>query len=270
MFANPRIGLQNLGNTCYSNVCIQIFLACHTTRHYIESAESTIPALARLFRRIAFVPSDVVSPHVFLFSLRDDFQPSSRQHDAAEFLLYLLTDVVDRVVQHMYAHNLTVTTTCYGCKASSVITTKDYIFAIAATSADVSIQNAIASTEVPIAFERKCEACSCLVSHQVSSISPSHVLLIQIKRFVYDVRTDTTSKLYGVVRISRTLTFAGVPYELRLVVLHIGEAVDQGHYICDVVDSTGERIAFNDSTTGPIPAARSAKATPYLLMYVRL
>ena len=149
-------------------------------------------------------------------------------------------------------------------------TTSDYIFAITATSADVSIQNAIATTEVPIAFDRQCKACSCLVSHQVSTVSPSHVLLIQIKRFVYDVRTGTTSKLFGVVRISRTLEFAGVPYELRLVVLHIGEALDEGHYICDVVDSTGERISINDSTTGPIPVARSAKVTPYVLMYVRL
>ena len=112
--------------------------------------------------------------------------------------------------------------------------------------------------------------CSGKVSTQITTIRPSAVLIVQLKRFIFDAVTNSTEKNFGVIRISRVLHFTGVPYELRMVVLHIGQTVSHGHYICDLVDSFDVRTCFDDQKTGPIPLARPASTTPYLLMYVRL
>ena len=272
MFVNPRIGIRNLGDTCYLNVSLQIFLACHTTRHYIESATTTMALMAKLFRHISSVPmNSVISPHEFIYSsLSSVFHPCEGQHDVPEFLLYLLNSiVVDDYVRSLFQHVLSVTTTCDECRKTSLITTKDFLCAVATTSKHATIQDAITSAQLPHTFERMCDSCTGTSSTQRTRICPSQVLLVHIKRFAFDSDTRTTSKLYGTIRISHTLTFADVSYQLRLVVLHVGD-VHGGHYICDILDSTGDRISIDDSRTGEIPLARALNVTPYVLMYVRL
>ena len=266
MFTNPQIGLRNLGNTCYANVCIQVFAACHTTRFQIQHSHVSMPELAKLFERISSAEY-AVSPHDFLFSLCDAFRPSAIQHDAHEFLLHMFNTVLDVPVCRLFCHRLTVVTTCNECHAETQITSSEYVFSVPTDSPD--IEQAIANAQRALDFERKCP-CSSMESTQEMSIHPSNAFLVHIKRFDYDVYKDKVVKLFGVIRISRRLVFYGVPYELRLVVLHVGDHAEGGHYIVDVLDSNGDRFSINDSVVGPIPLARPRDATPYLLLYVRL
>lgn len=269
MFSNPRIGLQNHGDTCYINACLQIFLACHTTRHHVEAATFSMPSLAKLFKRISCTRAPYVSPLEFIYTLPMEYHPCSGQHDAAEMLLHILSNVADSHVQRTFAHAITVHTKCKGCDAASTIASNDFIFALTASSTVRTIEEEVVSSQMPHLFERVCETCACPSSTQTITLLPSGVLLIQIKRFSYNMLTGVTSKLYEVVRISHRLTFASVPYELRVVLLHSGD-FSSGHYIVDVLDTTGERLSISDHTTEPIPHARPSNVTPYVLMYVRL
>ena len=181
----------------------------------------------------------------------------------------MLNHVVDLQVRDIFQHRIAVTTTCNGCGATSSITSGDFFISLSPTDKDSTIDAAIASAQVPRDFERVCPTCAYESSAQLTTFQPSHVLLLQIKRFIFDPLTLTSKKLYGVIRVTHELTFAGVPFRLRAVVLHLGD-IHGGHYVCDVLDSTGERISINDSIVGAIPTSCPSNVTPYVLMYVRL
>jgi ubiquitin carboxyl-terminal hydrolase 2/21 len=99
----PVAGLTNLGNTCYMNSVLQALYATRHLREYvtngIETGGTLFSGLSRLFKEMGSTRSGYVNPSSFR-SLFIQYQPKFRgydQHDAQEFLRYLINGLHDEV-----------------------------------------------------------------------------------------------------------------------------------------------------------------------------
>ena len=91
----------------------------------------------------------------------------------------------------------------------------------------------------------RCDACKALVDADCSLrvLSPPAHLILSLKRFSYDLRTQTRRKLCTAVRVSPSVQLQceegqegaenGVAtYDLYCTVVHRGASAGQGHYYC--------------------------------------
>jgi ubiquitin carboxyl-terminal hydrolase 8 len=101
--STPVAGLTNLGNTCYMNAVLQALYATRQLREYITNGNETggtlFSGLSRLFTEMSNTRSAYVNPSTFR-QLFIQYQPKFRgydQHDAQEFLRYLINGLHDEV-----------------------------------------------------------------------------------------------------------------------------------------------------------------------------
>ena len=91
----------------------------------------------------------------------------------------------------------------------------------------------------------RCDACKALVDadRSLRVLSPPAHLILSLKRFSYDLRTQTRRKLCTAVRVSPSVQLRceegqegaenGVAtYDLYCTVVHRGASAGQGHYYC--------------------------------------
>ncbi|KAL1917219.1 uncharacterized protein VTP21DRAFT_4875 [Calcarisporiella thermophila] len=118
------------------------------------------------------------------------------------------------------------------------------------------------------------------------------VLIIHLKRFVYDSIAGGTQKLHKQIKYSTRLTIKPemisparrtpqpTEYKLFGVVYHHGKSATGGHYTCDVLRQNGEWLHFDDTVITPASedevVSRDDEGTPalerlaYLLFYMRV
>ena len=62
------------------------------------------------------------------------------------------------------------------------------------------------------------------------------VLILQLKRFLYDREKKQQKKDLSVVTVPQRLNFDGESYQLISRISHIGDSTSSGHYICQIAE----------------------------------
>jgi ubiquitin carboxyl-terminal hydrolase 10 len=105
------------------------------------------------------------------------------------------------------------------------------------------------------------------------------VLIISMKRFIYDVEQNQTQKVVKHITITEDLCLPSVvmtnnqkvDYKLFAVVNHHGKKAQGGHYTVDVFCNDTEWYRFDDTDVGKIELDQVLKEEsdrqPYLLFY---
>jgi len=104
------------------------------------------------------------------------------------------------------------------------------------------------------------------------------VLIVQLKRFTFDPRTGSLTKLLKHVACPTRLTVGrGVvapsrpPAKYRLVatLTHRGAELESGHYTADTRLPDGRWLRFDDDAVAPVPESKVLDGEAYLLFYLQ-
>jgi len=260
-------GLVNFGNTCYCNSVIQALFFCEPFREKVleykkvnkKVADSLLSSLSHLFSELQKKRSNSVKPTKFIQMLKKENEifDNILQHDAQEFLNYLLNHIGDTLKNDAKAKNstwvhdlfqgvMTNVTRCLSCE--SVSEKNEHFLDL---SVDIEPNSSInhclkgfSATET-LKGDHKyyCETC-CSKQEANKSLEirsfPS-ILALHLKRFRFDDaarNTNMTKLCYRVVfsrelRIPSSICKNGesILYSLNAVVVHCGKEINRGHYI---------------------------------------
>lgn len=242
--------------------------------------------LQMVFARLLFYPSSFVSTQSF-FSLWkgwDDVLMNPReQQDAVEFL-QLILDRLDTKYENLIdvfkgkiLHETIGVNTDYECKSEEEFTTLPL---------DVCDANDFMSSlriflRAEVHHDYKAEGYGTIeVQRSHSFMKLPKVLIIQLKRFAYDLKTYTRMKLDKKFEFNEQIILhensnKEIEYELVGVVVHIGSSLG-GHYYSYIKPNSDQWIVCNDSLvksfdgkdiTKKVAGGISNAETAYILFY---
>lgn len=278
--SNHHHGLINFGNTCYCNSVLQALYFCEPFRERVleyrkqskKTDGSLIWCLADLFNQLAAKKKrQPIKPTKFVQMLKkeNDAFDNVLQHDAQEFLNFLLNHIGDTLREEVSKHQkhetnsncdyqetwvhelfegvMTNVTRCLRCES---VSTKDERFLDLSvdiepnTSINHCLKGFSATETLKGEHKYYCEVCcSKQEAHKSLEIrSFPKVLALHLKRFRFEdgARSHMTKLSYRVV-FSRQLRIPSskfskdggstILYELNAVVVHCGKEINRGHYI---------------------------------------
>eukprot|EP00127_Corallochytrium_limacisporum_P000956 Clim_evm40s33 gene=Clim_evmTU40s33 len=302
-----RVGLRNLGSTCYMNSVYQQLFAIpairgdvlrswdiditqipaeddeNNTRTELQRMQQTMTGqLQRLFSFLSFSYARAFDP-IMICSLLRDFDGNKlnvmQQMDAQEFL-NMFIDRLEREGQksgssdiwreHIGGYYLQE---ILSQDCGHVSTTTEPFYTLGLEIQDLNdITDSLASLIQSETLDGpnkyfcdKCEKRTVAVKRTVLGSNPRH-LVIHLKRFAFDLRSLTNTKVDSYCRFPHTLDLepymhksvlldpkrsGGFEYQLKGVVVHQGN-IDAGHYFSVLCDrETGEWFEYNDEDVLP-------------------
>ena len=289
-------GLHNLGNTCYMASVLQVLYANCTVRfrlqiaaaHLLHNGSPTVrsPAkildeLALLFKNMHSSLDSALSPHIFHSLLPPPFS-STNQQDAAEFIHILFDILADYTLTTEFQVQTLTTMTCEKCKTPK--NTRDVALVLdvplPSDTAPTDLQtlvNSALSPELMIGEGFKCDKCfdtlgTCDARKTYSVAIPPPTLLLSLKRFAYNSKRQTPTKILTHVTIPHNLILPvlgshGTTYTLQAVIAHNGNSAQVGHYIAYL--HFDERAFVFDDASVHNEAINNPLTTPYVCMYCR-
>eukprot|EP00300_Choanocystis_sp_HF-7_P030397 c39225_g1_i1.p1 GENE.c39225_g1_i1~~c39225_g1_i1.p1 ORF type:complete len:639 (-),score=146.72 c39225_g1_i1:92-1855(-) len=260
-----RAGLVNLGNTCFTNACLQAVFACPPLRKALARAPNcggpTTQKLAQIFRQLAAGNSAYVQPPEVRALLQAlDFN-DGRQHDASEFLRGLVNAMIDEIpkeeinlAKSVFGFQTLGVVKCDVCGHSSemredaidlsldlcpVLTHSQLASAQTpdAPSVAVSLDSLLERYFTPMRLDGKdryqCDNCAALTPATRSThlTCLPETLMITLNRFRYCKNEQIRKKLFNQVLVSDVIVFGEQTYDLTAVVVHKGSSAEGGHYI---------------------------------------
>lgn len=268
------IGLINKGNTCYLNSIIQMFYMLPLFAKEIKQTSSTTSTLLHALKRL-FIEMDnhdnnalkCVSPEEFIRSLEQQSGKSMRRpHDIQEFFM-IMGDVLGKET----SINTNIYALLFEGKLSTAITCKHVTYSSTKEESFNDIQLVVkecksikdsfdnfTSNEVLHGnnqYQTDIYGKQDAIKRTVFSHLPK-VLLIQLKRFEYNIKHNQMDKVYSSFTFEQQLNMlnyidssiykGNTNYICRGVIVHSGSS-ENGHYYTFIKDKNEEWFKFNDS-----------------------
>jgi len=309
------IKLNNLGNTCYINSCVQALLNSHYSMVFLANLQKDISSheismaikespLFEMLRILSIFEEHksadfVFSPKSFVsaFIKQNPCFKLGVQHDAHEFFLNLIESFDNTISEINHELNLEIgkfsslfciksetQSQCLFCaKTLSNVEESLYIYISLNQKQSLTARLRNLSKKEYSSGNSKqfCEECLLKqeFSTQLSYISMPQILLIQLQRFEYDRRTESTRKISDHIPFPSCFSFCGSSYALRTATVHIGKSLNSGHFVAIkrieekwVLSSDSVSIALRDVQVDEFfafgkPGLEASLPSAYLLFY---
>ena len=270
-------GFANLGNTCYMNSVIQsllsstifntaIFMYIKEKTNSIDNCSVLLQEYLKIVCDLLFSNYNVYPPLSFKSAINKNIKQfkGKMQHDAHEFLSYLLNNIVDdtrdkelsNVIKNTFCGNYKVFRTCERCGIvkENIENFTEVLLPIPKNSNNPTLEdcfNDFASCE-RINDNIICEVCKkksrIILKYQLNDI-PS-VLIIILKRFECQSMMTNITKISTPVEIYEHIRLDGKRLKLISIVNHYG-GVGGGHYVAHI-ERNNKWYKANDSTISSV------------------
>lgn len=136
-----------------------------------------------------------------------------------------------------------------------------------------NLQTMIRDFFKPERIDRRCPQCGCenaVVETRVSN--PPRCLVVNIKRFSYDLRKVTTpvmvpQELSLPTAKSRDSVSRRNVYTLKAVIRHRSKSITRGHYVADILEADGTWTCCNDSRVFKLNGTWAQTTEGYIFFY---
>jgi len=260
-------GIRNLGSTCYLNSVLQLLYNNSVFFHDLlstkDESNQLLIQMQSLFLKMRFFPvKNLEIKEIITYLPNPDNEPFmiNKQQDAAEFLLNLLDklgDITPSIIRSFKGEilNETISTSS---DFRSITTDFFNVFGVTVKGFD-NLNDSLRSFLIPDQFKGNNQyyaegigKIDAEMNHYITN--PPRCLLLQLKRFYYDIETNQHMKIQTEFAFENEIDIGFLvshpkmdyKYELKGIIAHRGFA-QAGHYVC-YSRINEEWFLFNDNT----------------------
>ncbi|KAF8820956.1 ubiquitin carboxyl-terminal hydrolase [Cardiosporidium cionae] len=261
------VGLDNLGNSCFMNGCIQALFMTDAfvkrclefnPKMYSSSNKTTtlnvkvVSELKRLFARMLSTKMDSIGPLGLYHALPEEFK-SGKQQDASEFMRILYDELGGHEGDFLRDIFAGITIQKVLCRRCGKVTERkdcihDFSFNIpSAETVKEQVSKGKSSPSIQRYFDafgqqeeltgenkyfcNRCQRkCVARVWNEIFS-PPTHVM-VALSRYAWSIDRKSHHKIATFVNIEEKIQVWEMEYFLYAVILHGGQSAESGHYYC--------------------------------------
>ncbi|CAD8185002.1 unnamed protein product [Paramecium octaurelia] len=291
---NPEIPIKGLKNElyfCYMHSTLQCMMSIQELNNFILNSinrqHSQSMTLCRNYQELLRQLKDTQYDYIKINSLRNTiskkFNPR-HQHDAQEFLLFLISSLEDEInnfnkkqgQQHpklpniieKYLKGQTISEIiCKNCSHKSSITEDFLTLSLALNKINSINQSLDEFLKDELIQDYKCDSChkKKTAIKKTRIIKLPQYLILHLKRFKFFPKSN---KIIQHVKFSLESTFCGIKYSLVGIIVHSG-SLEQGHYY-SYCKRQNKWWLFNDQKIKQVNNIDVLQQQGYILFYQQL
>ncbi|XP_067942272.1 ubiquitin carboxyl-terminal hydrolase 38-like [Watersipora subatra] len=297
-----KVGLENLGNTCFLNAVLQALYSIDTLQTTLLSnglsQGNLLQHLQRVFASLHLTQRAAVDPSEYIKVGWPSWFIQGHQQDSSEYLRFLLDNIHEeskRLPDHgdvtrYFTGSDTVVTRCHRCGKETQTHQKFYDISLHFAEERPAQERVHLETlledyagkpeELAGANQFSCDACGLQdATRSLLDCSLPTCLVLTLCRFSYNHKLAKNVKLKTPVCYPDVLELKGEAYKLNAVIVHSGTSLNGGHYYTYARSLRENRqwYLFNDIRVTPCvspsqlaiesSSVRLSCDTPYILFY---